>query len=85
MAAVPIRGDSEVYVARRARLWHGRLHAVGVASQRSRVRPGLALQANSGSLTTSRRQVPGPHRPSKRHSLRLGVSGTALQQTRVAF
>ncbi len=32
---VPLRGDSEVYVARRAWLWRGRLRAVGVASPRS--------------------------------------------------
>ncbi len=79
MCCCPAQGDSKVYVARRARLWRGRLRAVGVASPRSRVRPGSALQPNSGSLTTSRRKVPGPHRPSKRHSLRPGVSGTALQ------
>ncbi len=46
---------------------------------RSRMRPGLALRPNSGIFTTSRRQVPGPHRPSRRHSLWPGVSSTALQ------
>ncbi len=50
----PIRVDSEVYCARRARLLRGRLRAVGVASLRPRVRPGLALEPHSGSLTTSR-------------------------------
>ncbi len=45
---VPRREGSEVYVARGVRLWRGRLRAVGVAFPRSRVRPGLALQPNSG-------------------------------------
>ncbi len=44
VVVVSLRGDSEIYVARRARLWRGRLRAVRVASPRPRVRPGLAFQ-----------------------------------------
>ncbi len=36
----PLKGDSEVYVARRARLSRCRLRTVGVASTQFRVRPG---------------------------------------------
>ncbi len=50
---VPLRGDSEVYVARGARMWRGRLRALGMAFPRSLLRPRLALQTNSGSLITS--------------------------------
>ncbi len=52
-----------------------------IASPRSRVRPGLALRPNS----SSRRQVPGPHRPSRRHFLWPGVSGTTLHPVRSAL
>lgn len=45
---------------------------------------GLTFRHNSSSLKASCRQVPGPHRPSKRHFLQLRVSGTALQPARVA-
>ncbi len=45
----------------------------------------LTLRPNSGSLITSRRQIPGPHRPSTRHSLWPGVSGTALHPATAAL
>ncbi len=51
--AVPLRGESDFHVARRARLWRGEIHDVGMASPWSLLRPGLALQPNSGSLRTS--------------------------------
>ncbi len=70
---VPLEEVREIYVARCTRSWCVQLHAVGLAS-----RPVLALRPNSGRLTTSRLQVPGPHRRSKRHSLSCTPRGQRI-------